>query len=179
MRRAWAGGSPAPCAAPLAPTLAAAVPDPLHLPSCWLRLQLKRALEAILAQPGAVRPTTARFFRGQMQTIISRALSDLGITPMPSRRCFTLMSERLAGGAAMVWVWACGDVWGGVGTRVRGAGLPRQHLPACRHAIRAPASPPPCRASAPHATLASRLRSSARRLAGGPHGQRVRGAPRV
>ncbi|EFN56383.1 hypothetical protein CHLNCDRAFT_35116 [Chlorella variabilis] len=54
--------------------------------------ELKRALEAILAQPGAVRPTTARFFRGQMQTIISRALSDLGITPMPSRRCFTLMN---------------------------------------------------------------------------------------
>jgi hypothetical protein len=28
-----------------------------------------------------------------MQTIISRALSELGITPMPSRRCFALMSE--------------------------------------------------------------------------------------
>jgi len=56
-------------------------------------LQLKKALEAVLAQPGARKPTTARFFRGQMQTIISRALSDVGITPMPSRRCFTLMSE--------------------------------------------------------------------------------------
>ncbi|KAI3426300.1 hypothetical protein D9Q98_008673 [Chlorella vulgaris] len=54
--------------------------------------ELKRALEVILALPGARKPTTARFFRGQMQTIISRALSELGITPMPSRRCFALMN---------------------------------------------------------------------------------------
>ncbi len=47
----------------------------------------------MLAQPGARKPSSARFFRGQMQTIISRALSDLGIAPVPSRRCFTLMSE--------------------------------------------------------------------------------------
>ena len=133
-------------------------------------LQLKKALEAVLAQPGARKPSSARFFRGQMQvrgqarwvpvggrfsgryqsggfpgvgqgseaglveqpgavwlkctrgggvigptgracpaaqrdqppclrrcvqTIISRALSDMGITPVPSRRCFTLMSELL------------------------------------------------------------------------------------
>ncbi|PRW45127.1 RNA binding [Chlorella sorokiniana] len=60
--------------------------------------ELKKALEAVLAQPGARKPTAARFFRGQMQTIISRALSDLSITPVPSRRCFTLMNwleERL------------------------------------------------------------------------------------
>lgn len=30
--------------------------------------------------------------RGQMQTIISRALTDVGIKPTPSRRCFTLMN---------------------------------------------------------------------------------------
>lgn len=47
----------------------------------------------MLAQPGARKPSSARFFRGQMQTIISRALSDMGIAPVPSRRCFTLMSE--------------------------------------------------------------------------------------
>ena len=56
-------------------------------------LQLKKALEALLAQPGARKPESARFFRGQMQTIISRALTDLGITPVPSRRCFALMGE--------------------------------------------------------------------------------------
>jgi len=61
-------------------------------------LQLKRALEEVLAQQGAVRPEKVRFFRGQMQTIISRALTELGIAPVPSRRCFTLISwleERL------------------------------------------------------------------------------------
>ena len=66
-------------------------------PACSAPLrpvQLKRSLEEILAQPGARKPTVARFFRGQMQTIISRALSDVGIKSMPSRRCFTLMSER-------------------------------------------------------------------------------------
>jgi hypothetical protein len=68
---------------------------PLPLVCCLpcTALQLKKSLEAILAQPGARRPTSARFFRGQMQTIISRALSELDITPMPSRRCFALMSE--------------------------------------------------------------------------------------
>lgn len=54
--------------------------------------ELKKALEAVLAQPGARKPSSARFFRGQMQTIISRALSDMGIAPVPSRRCFTLMN---------------------------------------------------------------------------------------
>ena len=55
-------------------------------------LQLKRALEQVLAQPGAVRPEKVRFFRGQMQTIITRALNEVDITPVPSRRCFTLTS---------------------------------------------------------------------------------------
>jgi hypothetical protein len=40
-----------------------------------------------------VLPTKVRFFRGQMTTIISRALTELGIKPMPSRRCFSIMSE--------------------------------------------------------------------------------------
>ena len=55
-------------------------------------LQLKRALEQVLAQPGAVRPEKVRFFRGQMQTIITRSLNEVDITPVPSRRCFTLTS---------------------------------------------------------------------------------------
>ena len=67
---------------------------PLHhqrMPSS----QLKRAIEKLLAQPGAVKPDKARFFRGQMQTIISKALTDMAIKPVPSRRCFTIMSEWL------------------------------------------------------------------------------------
>lgn len=60
--------------------------------------ELKKAIERVLSQPGAVKPDKARFFRGQMQTIISKALSDMSIKPVPSRRCFTIMSwleERL------------------------------------------------------------------------------------
>ena len=30
-------------------------------------------------------------FRGQMQTIISKALGEVGIKPLPSRRCFSVM----------------------------------------------------------------------------------------
>jgi RNA-binding protein Tab2/Atab2 len=56
-----------------------------------LFLQLKYALQEVLAQPGAVKPERVRFFRGQMQTIITRALNDLDIKPIPSRRCFTLI----------------------------------------------------------------------------------------
>ena len=56
-------------------------------------LQLKNALLEILDQPGAEKPAFCRFFRGQMQTIISRALAELDIKPLPSRRCFTLMGE--------------------------------------------------------------------------------------
>ena len=53
--------------------------------------QLRLALAEILEQPGAVKPERCRFFRGQMQTIISRALTELDIKPVPSRRCFALM----------------------------------------------------------------------------------------
>ena len=54
-------------------------------------VQLKLALAEILEEPGAVKPERCRFFRGQMQTIISRALTELEIKPVPSRRCFALM----------------------------------------------------------------------------------------
>ncbi|DBB12647.1 TPA: TGF-beta-activated kinase 1 and MAP3K7-binding protein 2 [Trebouxia sp. C0006] len=60
--------------------------------------QLKAALLELLQQAGAEKPRQCRFFRGQMQTIISRSLTDLDIAPVPSRRCFTLISwlqERL------------------------------------------------------------------------------------
>ncbi|KIZ00213.1 hypothetical protein MNEG_7749 [Monoraphidium neglectum] len=61
-------------------------------------IELRKALEALLQRPGAVVPEKARFFRGQMQTIITKALGDVGIKALPSRRCFSIMSlleERL------------------------------------------------------------------------------------
>lgn len=54
----------------------------------------------MLARPGAVRPEKVRFFRGQMQTIITRALTEMGLAAVPSRRCFALTSwleERMEG----------------------------------------------------------------------------------
>jgi len=51
------------------------------------------ALVEVLDQEGASPPKSVRFFRGQMQTIISRALTDLEIKPVPSRRCFTLIRK--------------------------------------------------------------------------------------
>lgn len=60
--------------------------------------ELRKALQSLFDQPGAVLPTKGRFFRGAMSTIISRALNDLEIKPLPSRRCFsimTLLEERL------------------------------------------------------------------------------------
>ncbi|GBF94646.1 hypothetical protein Rsub_07382 [Raphidocelis subcapitata] len=63
-------------------------------------IELRKAIEEVLQRPGAVAPEKARFFRGQMQTIITKALGDVGIKPLPSRRCFsimTLLEERLEG----------------------------------------------------------------------------------
>jgi hypothetical protein len=54
-------------------------------------LQLKAALAELLGREGAVKPQRVLFFRGQMQTIISRALTDLDIKAVPSRRCFSLI----------------------------------------------------------------------------------------
>jgi hypothetical protein len=55
--------------------------------------ELRRAVDALLARPGAVRPDRVRFFRGQMSTIITKALTDAGIKAVPSRRCFGVMCE--------------------------------------------------------------------------------------
>lgn len=55
-------------------------------------LSLKSALEKFLNSPGVNQPTHCRFFRGKMHTIISRALVDLEINPLPSRRCFSLLA---------------------------------------------------------------------------------------
>lgn len=67
--------------------------------------QLRKALEELLARPGAVRPEKARFFRGQMTTIITKALGDVGIKALPSRRCFSIMGASfvLGGGGRMLF----------------------------------------------------------------------------
>ena len=57
--------------------------------------QLRKVLAELISQPGARKPESVKFFRGQMQTIITRALADLEIKPVPSRRCFTLLSALL------------------------------------------------------------------------------------
>ncbi|MEW5300117.1 MAG: hypothetical protein WDW36_003071 [Sanguina aurantia] len=54
--------------------------------------ELKRTFEKLLAQQGARKPEKAKFFRGQMQTIISKALVEIGVKALPSRRCFTVMT---------------------------------------------------------------------------------------
>merc|ERR1712187_367137 len=54
-------------------------------------VRLKESLEKFLRHPGTKRPERCLFFRSQMQIIISRALSDLEIKPVPSRRCLSIM----------------------------------------------------------------------------------------
>jgi hypothetical protein len=58
-------------------------------------VQLRTALEDILALEGAKKPVRVRFFRVQMQTIITRALQELDIKPVQSRRCFSLIGMFL------------------------------------------------------------------------------------
>ena len=75
---------------PLSSYLARIAPPP--------RLQLKRALERVLARPDVPPPSKVRYFRAQMQTIISRACAEASLKAVPSRRCNTLMrllEERL------------------------------------------------------------------------------------
>ena len=67
-------------------------------------MQLKSALAELLEAEGAVKPKRVRFFRGQMQTIISRALGELDIKPVPSRRCFALIGAHMQPGHA---AWTC------------------------------------------------------------------------
>ena len=78
-----------------------------------LHAQLRADLEAILAQQGAVKPEKVLFFRGQMQTIITRALSELGIAPVPSRRCFALLGALPPGRGLRTHLWPCLLIEGG------------------------------------------------------------------
>jgi len=59
---------------------------------------LKLTLNKLLKFLGCKRPTRCNYFRSQSQNIIKRALNDLKIWPVPSRRCPSLMNlleERL------------------------------------------------------------------------------------
>ena len=52
-------------------------------------VELSKAIDRVIQAQGA-RPRRFKFFRSQMQTIITRACNDAGIDPLPSRRCQTL-----------------------------------------------------------------------------------------
>ncbi|PON46635.1 RNA binding protein [Trema orientale] len=52
---------------------------------------LKDAIEGISDDLGIPLPDKIRFFRSQMQTIITKACNELGIKPVPSKRCLSLL----------------------------------------------------------------------------------------
>ncbi|KAL2651059.1 hypothetical protein R1flu_019187 [Riccia fluitans] len=52
---------------------------------------LRDALVYIIQTLGVPKPQKIRFFRSQMQTIISKACAELDIQPVPSQRCFQLV----------------------------------------------------------------------------------------
>nr|GMD61657.1 protein TAB2 homolog, chloroplastic [Ipomoea batatas] len=52
---------------------------------------LKEAIVSICDDLGVPLPNKIRFFRSQMQTIITRACNELGVTPIPSKRCLSLV----------------------------------------------------------------------------------------
>lgn len=54
-------------------------------------ITLKDAIVSISEQLGVSMPQKVRFFRSQMQTIITKASTELGIKPVPSKRCLSLL----------------------------------------------------------------------------------------
>ncbi|KAG2671653.1 hypothetical protein I3760_13G006100 [Carya illinoinensis] len=52
---------------------------------------LKDAIVSISDYLGVPLPEKIRFFRSQMQTIITKACKELGIKPIPSKRCLSLL----------------------------------------------------------------------------------------
>ncbi|CAL5399372.1 unnamed protein product [Camellia sinensis] len=54
-------------------------------------LTLKDAIVSISDELGVPLPDKVRFFRSQMQTIIMKACKELGIKPVPSKRCLSLL----------------------------------------------------------------------------------------
>lgn len=54
-------------------------------------ITLKDAVVSVCDDLGLPLPKKIRFFRSQMQTIITRACNELGIKPVPSKRCLSLL----------------------------------------------------------------------------------------
>ncbi|KAI5673793.1 hypothetical protein M9H77_14157 [Catharanthus roseus] len=54
-------------------------------------ITLKDTIISICDELGLPLPDKVRFFRSQMQTIITRACNELGIKPIPSKRCLSLL----------------------------------------------------------------------------------------
>lgn len=54
-------------------------------------ITLKDAIVSISDELGVPLPDKIRFFRSQMQTIITKACKELGIKPIPSKRCLSLL----------------------------------------------------------------------------------------
>ncbi|CAM8967857.1 unnamed protein product [Rhodiola kirilowii] len=54
-------------------------------------ITLKDAIVNISDELGVPLPQKIRYFRSQMQTIITKACKELGIKPVPSKRCVTLL----------------------------------------------------------------------------------------
>ncbi|XP_074308422.1 protein TAB2 homolog, chloroplastic [Silene latifolia] len=52
---------------------------------------LKNAIAAICDELGLPLPQKIRFFRSQLQTIITKACKELNIKPIPSKRCLSLL----------------------------------------------------------------------------------------
>lgn len=54
-------------------------------------ITLRDAIASITQDLGVPLPEKIRFFRSQMQTIITKACSELGIKPVPTKRCISLL----------------------------------------------------------------------------------------
>ncbi|KAK8477732.1 hypothetical protein V6N13_097823 [Hibiscus sabdariffa] len=54
-------------------------------------ITLKDAIVTISEDLGVPLPEKVRFFRSQMQTIITKSCKELGIKPVPSKRCLSLL----------------------------------------------------------------------------------------
>ncbi|KAL0561865.1 hypothetical protein IC582_002310 [Cucumis melo] len=54
-------------------------------------ITLRDAISSIAEELGVPLPEKTRFFRSQMQTIITKACTELGIKPIPSKRCLSLL----------------------------------------------------------------------------------------
>lgn len=52
---------------------------------------LKEAILSITEDLGVPLPDKIRFFRSQMQTVITKACKELGVKPIPSKRCLSLL----------------------------------------------------------------------------------------